>query len=406
MTSHSSSGPWSPTYGTTTLSTFERSQTPTRLSYTSRSDTASSSSSTNDASSARQMRRITVSPSPSASRLSDPMYNDNQEEGDSMDATEVEAALMNLDNEFDETEETLTQWSSRGASVTSASYTAPSYSSYTNSNTDAYTTTTTAANLDRSRILSTISERTENPSRPTSRTLSQSLSLSAVAAAGRPTNPTPDALLRRSGYGSASSPLSGSGSGGVGGRRAGELIAFFEDRTSATSPVSVGVHARVGSTAPGGPRPRSPYSSGTTPTGSGSGRGTSSMSSLLSPPTRGGMTTTSATFSDVGRVRSPLSTTDTGYLSPSTYTNTHTNTNTNTNTFTPSNTYTSYTPTSSTITSTTPTNLRRPQTQTQTSPRSPLTSVRNIVAAWKERTPIGRRSSPGGEGDVGLFRRK
>jgi len=236
-----------------------------------------------------------------------------------MDATEVEDALTNLDNEFDDTEETLTEWSSSrgGASVTSAS---PSYSSYTN--TDAYTTT-----MDRSRILSTISERTENPSRPTSRTLSQALSLSAVAAAGRPMNPTPDADDLAMG------PVHlflGVGVEVLGGDARGELIAFFEDRTSTSSPV----HARVGSTAPG-VRGLARLILllllvGGTPTGR-----TSSMSSLLSPPTRGGMTTTSATFSDVGRVRSPLSTTETGYLSPSTYTHTHTNTNTNT--FTPSN---------------------------------------------------------------------
>jgi hypothetical protein len=137
-----------------------------------------------------------------------------------------------------------------------------------------------------------------------------------------------------------------------------------------------------------------------------SGSGPRSMSSLLSPPTRGA-TTSETTFTS--RVRSPLTTTDTGYFSPSTYTNTFTNTFTNTGTVTDTNTG-SLTPTGS---------LRRPQT----SPRSPLTSVRNIVAAWKERTPslaksAGSRSGPGsatsgdgisppqpGRGD-GLFRRR
>jgi hypothetical protein len=45
--------------------------------------------------------------------------------------------------------------------------------------------------------------------------------------------------------------------------------------------------------------------------------------------------------------------------------------------------------------------LRRPQT----SPRSPLTSVRNIVAAWKERTPSLGKKSPQREGLFSLRRR-
>jgi hypothetical protein len=72
----------------------------------------------------------------------------------------------------------------------------------------------------------------------------------------------------------------------------------------------------------------------------------------------------------------------------------------------PSNTYTGP---SATLTNTpTVSPLRHPQT----SPRSPLTSVRNIVAAWKERTPLAKptakssvqgsvtsASPPPGEGD-------
>lgn len=60
------------------------------------------------------------------------------------------------------------------------------------------------------------------------------------------------------------------------------------------------------------------------------------------------------------------------------------------------------TPTRQTQTQT-QTALRRnpaPQKTTNTSPRSPLTSVRNIVAAWKERTPgidkVKSESSEGG----------
>jgi hypothetical protein len=378
-----------------------------------------------------------VSPSPS-SRHSDPYtYN----EDNSMDATEtaeVEAALNDLENEIDDTEDALTQWSRSGRSATTGSFSAssPSYSSSTVATGQEGAYPTTATNVDRDwRILSTISERTENPSRPTS----HSFSPGGVA---RPMNPTPDAL-RRSAHlvsSSAASPHSRSSTdpGAVApppGRRAGDLIAFFEDRT-ASSDIS-GTHSRTVS-APSGPRSPSPYISGSrsTPnlesttgygyastTGYGyssrpsspsksstsSGSGPASMSSLRSPPTRG-----TTTFSDVtgttSRVRSPLTTSETSYLSPSTYTNTFTNTFTNTNTSTVTDTNTgSLTPTGS---------LRRPQT----SPRSPLTSVRNIVAAWKERTPTlvksGGRSGPGSatSGDAtsppqasrgeGLFRRR
>jgi hypothetical protein len=52
----------------------------------------------------------------------------------------------------------------------------------------------------------------------------------------------------------------------------------------------------------------------------------------------------------------------------------------------------------------TQTALRRnpaPPNNTNTSPRSPLTSVRNIVAAWKERTPgIGKVKSESSEGEM------
>ncbi|KAJ7855180.1 hypothetical protein B0H14DRAFT_3865296 [Mycena olivaceomarginata] len=70
-----------------------------------------------------------------------------------------------------------------------------------------------------------------------------------------------------------------------------------------------------------------------------------------------------------------------------TTTHTPSNTNTYTRTFTPTNTDTYSTATG---THTPPASLRRPA---QGSPRSPLASVRNIVALWKERTPT-RGASP------------
>ena len=203
------------------------------------------------------------------------------------------------------------------------------------------------------------------------------------------------------------------------GRRAGDLIAFFEDRSSTSSPG----HTRTASL-PEGPRSPSPYlpprNTETTTTGysyrssspaksaTSTHSGPSYLSSLLSPQIRGTMSFSEGT----SRIRSPTMTmtTGTGYLSSSAYTNafspvnsgTFTNTNTtNTNVYTNMDTFTSsgtdtYTNTNS-DTLTPISSLRRPHS----SPRSPLTSVRNIVAAWKERTPTStakhkhNRSTPG-----------
>ncbi|KZT26003.1 hypothetical protein NEOLEDRAFT_1177827 [Neolentinus lepideus HHB14362 ss-1] len=187
------------------------------------------------------------------------------------------------------------------------------------------------------------------------------------------------------------------------GRRAGDLIAFFEGCG----------HARMTS-APAGPRSTSLYFPNTTRLGkalsysSGTGfgystagytsrpslpsllrrpfsvsspsRGPFSMSSLLSPPPM--------SLSSDSRVLPPSSDSRTAgctnsnmcTLTPTTPTNTFTGTNTCMNTLTSTNTNTG------TYTTTTPpptSSLRHPQT----SPCSLLTSVRNLVAAWKERTP-------------------
>jgi hypothetical protein len=376
-----------------------------------------------DSSSSGGMRRINVSP-PRFRHSDSDSYSDDEE------TAEVEAALNVLDDELDETEDVLTEWSRAGPStgispssyssnLSPSAYTSPlsgSYSIASGTYSEPYTLSTA---VDRSRILSTISERTENLS--SSRPGSHAFPPSPVTL--RPANPTPDALRRSANLGSPSLHSRSSTDPGIPlppGRRAGDLIAFFEDKT-----VDVGGgHSRIAS-APGGPRSPSPYlpQSQSAPGmvyGSGYGSRPSSpaksrssvssstsashsITSLLSPPGLKALTSTSGDT----RTYRPSSAGD--YLSHSgltgTFTNTFTGTPTNTFTATsPSDTFTA-TPTDTFTGTGTISALRRPQV----SPRSPLSSVRNIVAAWKERTPtkVGGASesamtSPTGTGD-GLF---
>jgi hypothetical protein len=416
------------------------------------------------------MSSYTRSPHTTLTQRSD--YDDDYDDDNSLDdAEEVEEALSNVDNEFDDTEDALSQWS-RSA----PSHSAMSPSSYAQSQ------------LPRYNILSTISERSEIvSSRPTS----------GGFQATRPSNPTPDAFRR-------SAQLVGSPSGHSrsstdpgfaqaqaemasparpGSRRAGDLIAFFEDKSAAPvadAPPPMG-HSRAAS-APGFPRSSSPYLGGggaaaarsrpSSPTKSrssvsSSNSASASMSSLLSPPalkaltaastdsrgdggrawtytsgygsgtdTRGGYTsdtrgytTDSRTFAGTDtRTFTPTDsrtytdtrgydtrtdtrtydtdarsyTTDTRSFTPDTHgytTDTRTHTRAYTSPDSRSYTYNTegpttaggYTTLTSTFTGTSPTqtptqsSLRR--TAPLTSARSPITSVRNIVAAWKERTP-------------------
>ena len=115
------------------------------------------------------MRRITVSPSPTNRHSGSDLYS--YSEGDSIrDAAEVEAALSALDDELDQTEDALTEWS-RGSSATPSSYLSGSASPSFTATTSSYIPFTNT--LRDGRILSTITERTENPSsRPTSHNLS------------------------------------------------------------------------------------------------------------------------------------------------------------------------------------------------------------------------------------------
>ena len=155
-------------------------------------------------------------------------------------------------------------------------------------------------------------------------------------------------------------------------------------------------------------RPSSPSKSGGGSSGSYSATDVR-PSSLLSPPNRSTTTIPSDFRSETpGGTRTGSYTTPSyTAATPSTFTNVESWTNTNTpvgsyttpdtteKTYNDSKTYTgSYTDTD-TLTRTPTSGLRRPQT----SPRSPLTSVRNIVNLWKERTPAagrtGDKSAPG-----------
>ncbi|KAF8062278.1 hypothetical protein FPV67DRAFT_1654875 [Lyophyllum atratum] len=436
MTSNSSD-PWSPQYGTATYTSFSDTQTPlspSRYSYTSRSDSQRPSSDGDDNGSAHQMRRITVSPAPSQQNSDSDAYTDDN----SID--EVEATLNDLDNEFDDTEQALSQWSHGSSS-------GPSYTSATGSYTGTYTGTgytgspsyvslptlslrpTSTPPVDPRARLSKITERTEESSRPNSGAF-------GVTGAARPANPTPEAFRRSLFLGGTPSSHSRSSTDPGSDRtlpppgRATELIAVFETNSPG------GGHSRT--TSAPGVRPPSPFYSST---GYGYGSRPSSPSkssasytatdtrptgsSFLSPPPR---PWTSMSGDGTFRSTSPGGTWSRGtgsYTTPGTYTTqtpstygrtlTHTETDNRTYTGTDTRTYTgtdtrTYTGTdtntftdtftrtgTNTATSMTPTStLRRPQT----SPRSPLASVRNIVALWKERTPTMSRS-PGKSPDHG-----
>lgn len=446
--------------------------------------TPSGSRTGSELSSPQQMRRIIVSPSPPSRGA----YSDDYSDENSIDdIQEVEAALSMVDDEIANTEDALTEWSqSRGGSSVGASdYSSQTgftgqYSGASSVTLSSYVSegfrTMTDALLDRERrVLSTISEHTEERSRPTSFAQSGS-------GGSRPTSmyaTIPATEHRRSANleGGRASPVpfhsrsatdpSGSHSPAlpatgrvlnVPGRRAGELIAFFEEkRVETESPRLLGhtrtLSAPMGprSPAPRSPGPRSPspyattmsqslstfpYTGGSTTYGYGTttgyGSSTYGYSSRPSSPTKssraGSSISSSGPIATMSSVLSPPSRgtplTSESRFTPTT-SNTFTQTRTTTDTYTRtgsggssapgsvtgtgsySNTFTGFTTTATPTAS----SLRRPQT----SPRSPLTSVRNIVAAWKERTPSLSKSvrstatspSPtqGGDGLFSLRRR-
>ncbi|KAH9921772.1 uncharacterized protein B0H18DRAFT_537356 [Fomitopsis serialis] len=415
--------PRSPLFGTATFSTPSPTQTPmspSKLSSSIRSATPIASSyDSDDASSGRQMRRIVVSPSP-ISRDSDTYA---YEEDSMRDAAEVEAELAQINDDIDDFLSEVSRNSSRDAS-TYTSYTGPStYTSYTGPST--YTTRTdsvsnagsgTSGNFRAAagpmpttergpRVLSTISEHTENtPSRPSSYPsagdanrlsahiegiVSRSRSATEPSQTTQPPRPLP------------STP----------GPKVVERIAFFEDRTAASSgsPGPFFGHARTGS-APSAIRSPSPYTttqSRSMPTlsstaygyGSTTGYGSASygsrpssrtgsavsysgpnttMSSMLSPPPRAHSALSWDSFNPTSTEATTLTTRTP--VSATTYTasgmGTGTYTNPNSNTF--SNTLSSLDPTTTTQTTSTLT----PRQMTPND-RTALSQVRNVISRWK-----------------------
>ena len=324
------------------------------------------------------MRRITVSPSP-PNRHSGSNLHSWSEDDSIRDDAEVEAALSALDNELDRTEDALTEWS-HGSSVTPSSYLSGSASSpsFTSSSSIYIPFTNT---LRDARILSTITERTENPSsRPTSYNLSVPGSRPVSDAIGRSTVSPHSRGVTEPASGTITSS-----------RRTGDLIAFFEDKSSSDSssrPFSPYGHRRT-SSVPAGPRSPSPYTqtSQSIPTFGTTSHGYGSSSSRPSSPTKSWLSQSqSYTSSTPSRsfLSPPPRSATTGFDSKLDSPYTSSETPTYSNTFTS----TSYGPTSTSAT-TQITSLKRPQT----SPRSPLTSVRNVVAAWRSRSPSVDKSS-------------
>jgi len=167
------------------------------------------------------MRRITVSPLP-PNRHSGSDLQSWSKANSIRDNAEVEAALSALGNELDRTEDALTEWS-HGSSITPSTYLSGSASSSSlTSSSSIYIPFTNT--LQDARILRTITERAENlSSRPTSYNLSVPGS-----------RPVSDAIrcstvsLHSQGVTEpASSTITSS-------RLTGDLIAFFEDKSSSS----------------------------------------------------------------------------------------------------------------------------------------------------------------------------
>lgn len=402
------------------------------------------------------LRRVAFSPPRSETSFEGHGYDDSFAEH-----AEVEAVLteLDLDAEINSTQDAVSQWSSSRPSHTSFSTSTP-YSgtgSYTGTSASysADTATATGTYFTRDpRILSTISERTEHPSRPTSFAQNRLSAhrLSTISSPHVRSAIDPPANVNR---------LSTHSQGHTRGatdipttsRRTGDLIAFFEDRAgtpgkekeritspflpttqstphlgSTTGYTSTGYGYTTGFTSTGygyttgtggyttshlssAAKSRSDDSRSTVSTSSGGGGTDLSLSTLLSPPVRG-FSTPTGTYSGSGTATATGRT----QLSPSDFASTFSSAfgvargpciiTSSALTFTPLLRVDTFLD-SGRQDDTTPT--RQPQTtlrrstaplnDTNTSPRSPLTSVRNIVAAWKERTPgLGKVKSESSEG--------
>ena len=242
---------------------------------------------------------------------------------------------------------------------------------------------------DRSgRILSTISERTENASsRPASGVVSGPRPISAHSSNNRTSYsnaPVPSTSHIRSATEPSHRP-------NTPGRGVSQIIAQFEAKRAAgegVSPFTQG-HSRTAS-APSGPRSPSPYAptlpvlsrdTGYTTSGYGSASGYG-YSSRPSSPTKG------RGGASVSGPRPPP--TVDSRMSPVTYSRSHSEVSGYSGTYSRtgsiSDTFTGLSGTGSVSDSVAPSgfSLRRPQA----SPRSPITQVTNIVAAWKGKTPV------------------
>lgn len=298
----------------------------------------------------------------------------------------MEETLSAVDEELAATEDALTEWSSSNRSRTPSSQTGTGTGTPSTGTPSSGSQSLSSASLgpigavfqNVGLRLSTITERTESNSRPTSyaqtgsRPNSQRLSAHVRGA----TDPGPSNVPPA--------------------RRAGQLIAFFEEK--GPSPFAP---------SPAGPRSPSPYAfrsrssspnkSATTNSGSYSGTPYTQSASVTntgydtrSPSGYSGYTGHTGTASQSG---SGYTASGTGYTA------------TNTGYDSRSATFSSLTPSGSSLTPVRTSSLRR----TPAGGRSPLTSVRNIVAAWKDRTPadtatsISRPTQPSAE--FGMRRR-
>ncbi|GJE86399.1 hypothetical protein PsYK624_024790 [Phanerochaete sordida] len=377
-------GPRSPLFGTATFTSVQQPQTPlssSRHSFSSHSYDGGSSYDSDDVSTDRRMRRINMSPTPD-----DVSYSYSEEES-MYDRAQVEAELTELD---DEIQDTLDMWGDPQGQYASTSDNL----------------------LDRSRrVLSTITEHTEDiSSRPTS----------FAAGSGRPATQYSTYLgepSRRSTYASGASPSAhirsstdpASASPAPGRPAVSNLIAQFEAKK--ISPELPG-HSRTASapSAPAGPRSPSPYATspfshttslaaaglGYTTSGLGSATGSFYGGSRPSSPTK------SRTGSVVSGPRAPPSASGDSRRTPSTHSRSQseasgyssTPSRSATSTFTGLTGSASVSPTDASMSIPTAgpsvVSLRRPQG----SPRSPLAQVKNVVSAFKAKTPVLRKAQP------------
>ncbi|KAI5118912.1 hypothetical protein M0805_004688 [Coniferiporia weirii] len=359
----------SPLYGTATFTTLSPSSTPAPLSSSGASSTRlsppSRSATPITSDDGTYVRRDVASPT--ASSFDSRRYTDDQgssqsymdENDNSFDETaEVEEVLSRIDDEVSQ----ISREDNFGSGYSSSSHSS-SYGPGPGSQGSAgYVSGTEPLNFDRERrVLSIISERSEAHSlgsgTATSTGLFQNLFASTFS---RPA--TLFSTAARSFYGAPPSPLSPPSSIPTlqnprpatpertfrpvppSGRRVGDLVASFESSAS-DSDISSASYSRPGSV-PLGPRSPSPYSS--------SSRSISPIKHSRSGSTGLGLGLSSASSASSQSISS--------YLSP---------------------------PTHSTAFSRSYAN-RSSDTATGSAterPRSPLSSVRNIVDAWKERSP-------------------